>query len=639
MGDRSGPSADLLDTLPTGLTIHVGGRVVYANSTLLRMVGASSLAEVLGRPIFDFIHPDFHELTRRRIRVVYEKGAPPEPIEILFLRLDGSSFDVEISATPIDWEGRPASQVVVTDTTRRRKAERAQHESEQRYRRLLERLPIGVVIHSQGRTVYANAAAARLIGLESSEGQLGTSVLERIHPDDRAPIAERIRRVYAGEELADTSEARLVRADGSTTEVEFLSTVVEWDGVPASQVLVTDLGPRKRAEAERRALEQRLWQAQKLESLAVLAGGVAHDFNNLLVGILGNADLARFELPPGGPVRTYLDDIERAARRAADLARQMLAYAGRGRVAVERIDLRGLLRETAGLLGAAVAGKARVVFRLDDEVPPVEGDATQLRQVAMNLITNAAEALEPAGGTITISAGAQDGDEALPSRCVAGAPPPGRCAFLEVADDGPGMSEEIRARIFDPFFSTKRTGRGLGLPSVLGIVRAHHGAILLDTGPARGSAFRVLLPAAPGTVPRAEGIERRETAPASAPGRRAVVLVVDDEESVREVSVRLLERAGFTVLSAADGLAAVDVVARRSGEFDLVLLDQTMPQMDGLAAFAALRRIRADLPVVLCSGYGSERPASASAPGPPPTFLPKPFSAEELLAAVREALA
>ncbi len=404
----------------------------------------------------------------------------------------------------------------------------------------------------------------------------------------------------------------------------------------ANAALQAEIAERKRAEEERRNIEARMLQTQKLESLGVLAGGIAHDFNNLLVSVLGNAGIALSAVGPKAPVRETLMQIELAAVRAADLTRQLLAYSGRGRFVLERVDMSRLVEEISGLLATVVSKKASVRLLLSRDLPPIEGDATQVRQIAMNLITNASDALGEASGTITVRTGVARPDRASLAHSFlddGGA----ECVFLEVEDSGSGMVEATRTRIFDPFFTTKFTGRGLGLAAALGIVRAHHGAIDVRSEPGRGTTVRVFLPplapdaAAAAPPPAARKVPRAKGGPAS-------VLVVDDDEAARRVTARILEGEGYRVLTAGDGVDALEIYRKRGAEVGLVLLDLTMPGLGGAEVFAELRRIRPSVRVVLMSGFDEVDVSARFAAGALVGFLHKPYRVEELIARVREAL-
>lgn len=391
---------------------------------------------------------------------------------------------------------------------------------------------------------------------------------------------------------------------------------------------------RRRAESDRERLKEQVLHAQKLESLGVLAGGIAHDFNNILVGILGNSGLALDELPPGSPARPFIERIEQAAERAADLAGQMLAYSGRGHFMVGSFDLRGLVEEMAGLLNTSISKKAELSFRFGDDVPPIRGDATQIRQVVMNLITNASEALGDAAGTISVEIGVVEADGVdLADVWVDKELLAGRYVYLAIADSGCGMDADTQARIFDPFFTTKRTGRGLGMAAVLGIVRGHHGAIKVTSAAGHGSTFIVLLPVSDEPVDL-----QPELAGGTARPGRGKILVVDDEDLVREVADAALTRSGFEVLLAGDGLQALAIARQQGHELAAVVLDLTMPHMNGEETFHELRRLFPDLPVILTSGYNEQDVTSRFAEPGPAGFLKKPYRPDDLRRVVTDVL-
>jgi two-component system cell cycle sensor histidine kinase/response regulator CckA len=402
------------------------------------------------------------------------------------------------------------------------------------------------------------------------------------------------------------------------------------DGRSYAAGIGIDVTDRQRAEDGRRAVERQLLHAQKMESLGVMAGGVAHDFNNLLTTILGNAGLARLHLPGGGAAADCLRKVEEAAGAAAGLCQQMLAYSGRGQFVVGRLHLTELVREMAPVLRSVVPVNAELVVEAGDPAPPVRGDATQMRQVILNLVTNAADAMADAAGRISVTTAAlHAGRDLLDARPATRHLPAGLYAVLQVSDTGSGMDEGTRARIFDPFFSTKFTGRGLGLSAVQGIVRGHKGVVEVESSPGHGSTFRVLLPAVGSVADPAHGLSR---------GAGKTVLVIDDEDEVRAVARKLLEAVGFTVLTAVSGRDGVDTFRNFPDQVSAVLLDLTMPAPDGRATFRELRAIRADVPVVLWTGYGRQEVLASFGPDRPTAFLRKPFTAGELHAAVFDAL-
>jgi signal transduction histidine kinase len=459
--------------------------------------------------------------------------------------------------------------------------------------------------------------------------------LQLIHADDRADFTGVVAAASDTMEPYDV-EARVRNADGSWRWLRCRAYAVQGDdGTVCWYGTDEDITERKEAERERRDLQAKLQQAQKLESLGTLAGGIAHDFNNLLVGVLGNVTLAQQEISAASPAHQMLDDIERGAQRAAELTRQLLAYAGKGRFVVKTVDMADIVLEMRALLGSAISKRARLHIEAPQGVAWVEADATQLRQVVMNLITNASDALENADGLITVRTGVRSADRAyLESTHVDVLLPEGDYVFVEVTDTGRGIEQSTLSRIFDPFFSTKTSGHGLGLAATLGIVRGHRGTVKVYSEPGKGSAFRVLLPVAeaPGRRSPPRGIATFED---WRPG--GTVLVVDDESAVRLVARRALERAGFTVVEAVNGAEAVAHFGTLSA-CAAVLLDLTMPELSG---DEVLRMIRQQVPtqaVVLMSGYNEQDVTNRVVGRGHARFLQKPFTVMELLGAVRGAI-
>jgi len=394
------------------------------------------------------------------------------------------------------------------------------------------------------------------------------------------------------------------------------------------QDLRVELERRRKAEESRTKLEDKLLQSQKLESLGVLAGGIAHDFNNLLVGVLGNASLALMDLPQNSPVRPTLQSIQRAARTLADLSQQMLAYSGRGAFVIQPVDLSSLVEEVTHLLKVTVSKRAVLKLELARDLPPVDADVSQLRQVILNLVTNASDAVRQGSGFIRVSTSLVHADaDYLNETLIPSAVSPGYFACLEISDTGQGMDESTQSRMFDPFFSTKQTGRGLGLAAVLGIVRGHKGAIRVYSEVGRGTTVKVLLPVAAEIDP-----------PEPSQGNSGkLVLLVDDEETCRAVGRQLLERAGYRVLVACDGAEALAYFKSRQ-DIDLVILDLTMPKMDGAEAFSAIRRIDEDVTIILTSGYGEQDVTTAFAGKRLNGFVQKPWDVAQMIEVVKKAL-
>lgn len=539
-----------------------------------------------------------------------------------------------------DANGRPVRmRGIVVDVTDQVEAEAQRRELSERFRFVALATNDAIwdwnLITNQ---VWWNEGIRTLFGYPLDEvGANSNWWLVNIHPEDRDQVSASIHGAidHGGETWK--GEYRFRRHDGTYIYVADHGYIVRdatGKGVRMVGAMI-NISDRKRAEAERQRLEGRIQHAQKLESLGVLAGGIAHDFNNLLTGILGNASLALAELRPESPARATVRQIEVAAVRAAELTRQMLAYSGKGRFIVQPINLSHVVEEMFGLLDTVISKRAVLRFDFAPNLPSIDADATQIRQVVMNLITNASDAIGERSGIIAVRTGVMHTDDHyFSSTCLDDDLPAGFYVYLEVSDTGCGMDEATVKRIFDPFFTTKFTGRGLGLAAVMGIVRGHRGAIKVYSEPARGTTFKVLFPCA-----EREAVKEEPISSSAGTWRGSgTILVVDDEESVRAVARKALEKSGFQVVVARDGQECLDIFSRRKEEILVVLLDLTMPRMGGEETFRELRRLRADVRAVLMSGYNEEEVTSQFIGKGIAGFVQKPFRAAELLQAIRQAI-
>jgi PAS domain S-box-containing protein len=450
-----------------------------------------------------------------------------------------------------------------------------------------------------------------------------------IHPDDRSGFEATLERALK-EKTHLEAEFRVVHRDGSLHWVAGKGMAYYGDdGQPARMIgLGMDV-------TERRLLEEKLRKAQKMESIGLLAGGIAHDFNNLLTGILGNVSLALEVMPKSHPAAPLVENALRASERAADLTRQLLAYSGKGKFVIEKLDLSAQVREIASLIHATIPKLVRLTLDLRADLPPIEADSSQIQQVIMNLMINAAEAIGDREGTVLVSTGLEIADEQYVSEHFA--PDelrPGSYVYLEVHDTGCGMDRETQAKLFDPFFTTKFTGRGLGLSAVSGIVRGHRGAIQVFSVPGAGSTFRVLFPAVAGSA----APEARTETGADLCGS-GLVLLIDDEEPVRTTAEAALRRYGYHAAVARDGVEGVEVFRRSPGEFVAVLLDLTMPVLGGQGTLRLIRQVRPDVPVIGSSGYNETEASRQFPAGELAGFLQKPYTSAALARKLREVLA
>ncbi len=504
------------------------------------------------------------------------------------------------------------------------------------FRIIVEAAPNAMVmINSDGRVVLVNGQTERMFGWPRAEliGQpvevlLNQSLRQR-HVEYRDAYMHRpeVRAMGAGRELLG------MRKDGTEFPVE-----IGLNPIPTDQGLyvlaaVVDISERRRSEKVREELESRVRHSQKLESLGVLAGGIAHDFNNLLSAILGNTEIAIGKLDDSSPALPYLRRMLSATRRAAELTRQMLAYSGRGRFELKRINASNAVHEMGELLRVSLSKKARVKFDFQRDLPDIEVDPAQFNQVVLNMITNANEALGEGDGQITIRTGVMQADADFLSTCVGVEDlAPGRFVFIEVGDTGCGMDEATRTRIFDPFYTTKFTGRGLGLSAVIGIVRGHRGAISVESEVGKGTRMRVLLPALAEADMPEEETDRKSWSGSG------LVLVADDEDLVRGVACAQLESMGFLTVEAENGAQAVEAAEKHKGKLALAMLDLTMPELDGDEAARRILAQTPELPIVLASGYSAQDLSKRLRDQPNVVMLAKPYSMAELQAALRRAL-
>ncbi len=619
-----------------------------ANPAFCRMTGFSREALIGTRPPYPYWPPE--ELERIQSALNETINGRFADFELTFMRQNGERFPVIVSPSAVKNQDASVRSYCATvkDITDRKQAEQertqllhALQESQVRLQTLVTNLP-GMAyrcLNDPNWTMsYVSEGCESVTGYRRDELESNrvAAYADLIHPDDRDRLWAKCQKSLDARTPCQ-NEYRIRDRHGRERWVsERASGVYAEDGaLLAIDGFIQDITAARVAKLEREQLDLKVQETQKLESLGVLAGGIAHDFNNLLTSILGNASIAQLELPPGSPAQDCLEQINEASMRAADLCKQMLAYSGRGRFVVQTLDLGDLVEQTAQMLQISISKKAVLRYRLVKGLPAVEVDATQLRQVIMNLVINASEAIGDRSGVISLSTGLTRVDrEYLRGALMAPDLPEGDYVFLEVSDSGCGMSPETQARIFDPFYTTKFTGRGLGLAAVLGIVRGHRGALKVYSELGRGTTFKLLFPAAAGAGASVE------TPPEVGPSSFSAgeVLVVDDEEAMRRTVSRMMVRLGLDPVLAADGREAVEVFRANPDRFKLVLLDLTMPHMDGEEAFTELRRIRPGVRVVLMSGFNAQEAQLRFSGKGLSSFLQKPFTIQGLSAVLQGVL-
>ncbi len=610
------PLAELLELVANGVYHRTpAGAFTSINGAFAAILGLEPAA-LRARPALyrEALHPE----DAARVEAAWE-----EDVSLLSFRIvrpDGSLRWLEERRQPL------AGGVggCVRDLTGQREAMRTLKESEERLQTALDALEGGVWNWNvQTGDVDFSPRWPRMLGFEPTEIEPHVRAwATALHPDDQERVLGELND-HLDHGSPYRTEHRLRTKAGKWIWVMGRGRVTEWDkdGKPLRMVGTNvDISDRKQAEAERLRLETVFRETQKLESLGLLAGGIAHDFNNLLTSILGCAELASASIPEGSDAQPLLEQIVSSSQHAARLCRQLLAYAGKSRFQRSAVDLSALVGETVDLLRVSIPPAIALDLALEPALPTVEGDAGQIHQVVLNLLTNAAEAIEDAKsepGRIGVRTGSVDG----------------QTIFLEVSDDGAGMNAETRARIYEPFFTTKFAGRGLGLAAVQGIVRRHRGRIELASEPGRGTCFRVLLPASVAPPGPAAKVEDDGTWHGE-----GLVLLIDDDRAVRTLARRLLEQLGFTVVEAEDGSTGLDIYAARRDAIRAVLLDLTMPGMDGIACLDALRAIDPGVRVILTSGYNEAFVRKRYGPRDSAGFLEKPYLRTTFRDVLREAL-
>ena len=615
-----------------GILIHDNGCIKDCNQGLSDMTGYT-IEEMIDMDGLRLIAPESLELVRKNMLSGFEKR-----YEVTGIRKDGTRYPLAVNGKNIPYRGHAARVIEFRDITERRRAEEALNSSKQQLSTLIETIPASIFMKDgYGRWQIVNKIGIELFRLTGLAWQgKNEKDLILLQPAMRDVFET----CYETDEQAWQEgsplhfEERVPTLDGEYRDFEVIKVpLFEEDGQRKCLVVVSrDITERRQAEETRQQLEQQFHQAQKLESLGVLAGGVAHDFNNILTLILGQCYLARESFATQEAYQASFRQIETAASRAAELCRQMLTYAGKSPLVQTRINLWMLVDEVVRMLQAATNKNVTINLDLRQRIPHIKGDIGQIQQIVMNLIINATEAIGDQNGVITVVLSNQTvvpGSEEIDTFGTVFTV--GRYVCLEVSDTGSGMDEETRNRIFEPFFTTKFTGRGLGMSAIRGIIASHEGMLQLTSFPGVGTTFRIFFP-----VPDSSGpadVDTPELTPLEEAG--GTIMLVDDEEMLRNMGESLLEALGFSPVTAQNGREALEIYRNRGSEIDLILLDLIMPEMGGIEAYHELRAISRNLPIIICSGYGVESVSDVIENDPHAGFVHKPYKPAELRDVVR----
>jgi PAS domain S-box-containing protein len=599
-------------------------RVEFANECYCRIIGYTQ-EEALGKGTVDFTHGKDLQAELPMLRRLLAGEIASFSIEKRYQRKDGTVVWARICKSVVrDQDKRPKHIIAVAeDITERKQAEAALIENEERFRNMADTAPVMIWVSGPDKLcTFFNQGWLSFTG-STLDQAIGNGWTEKVHPDDRDrcytsySLAFDARRIYQ-------TECRLRRAEGEYRWV--LATGrprFESSGAFAGYVgSCTDITDVKRTQEEALA-------RQKLESLGVLAGGIAHDFNNLLGGIVMNSELVLSELQGGSPAAEGVASIRNVAVRAAEIVGQMMAYAGQEDTVFEPVDLSRLLNELLEFLKVSISKRATLRVTLPEKLRAVRANSAQLRQVVLNLITNASEALGEQEGFISVVVTQVKSDESAPTVSR------GDYVRLGISDTGCGMTEETQSKIFDPFFSTKFPGRGMGLAAVKGIVRRHGGTINVRSAPGQGSLFEILLPCSSEPAPEGHDI----AAPATTGEVVSVdgaVLIVEDEDTLRHPASKMLRREGFTVIEASDGRTGLDRFRASAAEIAVVLLDVTLPGLSGREVLSELRRIQPNVKVIVTSAYSQEQAHTTLGGQQPWLYIRKPYQLNELTGLLRK---
>lgn len=632
----------IIDFLPDAtFVIDRGHRIIAWNQAVEKLTGVPA-KDMLGKDDFEHAVPFYGYRRPVSVDLVMEHD-PETAASYVSYRTEGDRLFSETELADFRGRGRTFfwnnasrlydshGQVIgaiesVRDVTEMRLAEEALKESEEKYRLLVDNALDAIYIIQDGKVVFANPMVEQICGYGPEEME-GIYFRDLLHPEDVRVAEKRRQRRLRGDKVPSNYTMRIRAKGGEIRWLQVNQVLLNWQGRSATLNIARDISDQRR-------LEEQLRQAQKMEAVGTLAGGIAHDFNNILGAMMGYSELALDQAASGQDNTHSIKEVILAAERARDLVRQILTFSRRVRSDLRPLSLNRVVSEMRGLLERTLPKNIEVRTELEPRLWPVEGDEGQLGQVLLNLATNARDAMEP-GGTLTLVTRNLTIDEA-------GYGPldlkPGPHVLLSVGDSGQGMDEDTLRQIFDPFFTTKGPGlgTGLGLSTAYGIVKGHGGHISCSSQPGQGTSFHIYLPAKPGRNERDQ--DRDRTGRESPPGGRELLLLVDDEEQLRQVASEVLARAGYEVLSASSGEEAIELYSRRDRSIDLVIMDLGMPGLGGQACLERLRAMDPDARVLVASGYaGPEHSRKALAAGAV-AFVPKPYLAAELLAAVRGAL-
>ncbi|MFP4307280.1 MAG: PAS domain S-box protein [Desulfococcaceae bacterium] len=606
-------------------SVDFDGKATSWNASAERMFGWSA-EEVVGR--FLPIVPEDKKAEFAELRRLAMTGRAFSNLELIRLKKDGTRMECSLSTAPILSDAGEIIGIMAAmeDITERKRTERVMAESEQRFRLLVESSPDAIFVQTRGRFAFVNRAAVELFGASSPTDLIDQPVFERFHPDYHEAVRERIRRLNEEKKAVSNLEQVYLRLDGSPVPVDVSAVPLRYEGHDGALVFARDISERAAARKREEELEAQLRQAQKMETLGRLAGGVAHDFNNLLSVILGNDELLMEDLPAHHPGREELEEIHAATLRARELTRQLLAFSRKQVLEMDSADMSEVVGGFEKLLRRILREDISLELDLCQNPLPIRADTAQFEQVLMNLAVNAQDAM-PGGGILTIETSSVGLDASYAEKKIGVAA--GEYAMMSVSDSGEGMDRETRERLFEPFFTTKAKdkGTGLGLATCFGIVKQHGGHIFVYSEPGRGTTFKIYLPLA--TEPEsASAVPAEDPALTSGTGR---ILVVEDDPALARLAAGMLRRGGYAVMRAGSVSEAMEKAADPDAPIDLVLTDVVMPEMNGPEVYDRIRERHPRAKALYMSGYTDNVIVRHGVLKEGVQFIQKPFSLRGLL--------
>ncbi len=617
---------DLYDYAPVGyVTLNDQGLLLEANLTTVRILGVER--QRLTKMFFSqFVCPEFADAHYLHLRQVFETLST-QTCEIKLTRKDGTLFFAQLESVAVQDESGQFNRcrTMLSDITDRRKAEAALKISEEKYRTVVEESFDGVFVQNGTAITFANARLHEMLGYDRGELE-GMDHWLVYHPDYHDITRSRAQSRLRGEAVPRRYEVNLIREDGASFPGEINAKVIRFDDEPGIQVWIRDL-------TEQKFLEKRLVEARKMEAIGTLAGGIAHDFNNLLHIISGHAELLDMELAERNLNFGELKAIRQAAHRGADLVKQILTFSRKIEAKFESINLNEEVRSTIGFLYCTIPKMIDIDTRLDEGLSRARADSNQIEQMLINLAVNAKDAM-PDGGKLTIETRNVHVKDQYCRGC--GGQFTGRYVLLQVSDTGHGMSDDVMQHIFEPFFTTKglAEGTGLGLATVFGIVKMHGGHIACESRVGKGTTFNIYFP----VTEAARRVPDLDSEAVPVAGGTETILVVDDEPMIRELAKRILEKSGYSVLTAAGGKEGIEVYLEHKSAVSLVILDLIMPEMGGKQCLEELLKIDPQVKALIAGGFAAKGDTKTFLDTAAKGILPKPFNMRELLRSVHHAL-